>query len=57
MTGGRVTLRNAHPASMDAVLAKLVEAGAEVIVEGDRITLDMHGKRCLLYTSSHPYAG
>ena len=57
MTGGRVTLRNAHPASMDAVLAKLVEAGAEVIVEGDRITLDMHGKRPRavdINTAPHP---
>ena len=57
MTGGRVTLRNAHPASMDAVLAKLVEAGAEVIVDGDRITLDMHGKRPRavdINTAPHP---
>ena len=57
MTGGRVTLRNAHPASMDAVLAKLVEAGAEVIVEGGRITLDMHGKRPRavdINTAPHP---
>ena len=30
---------------MDAVLQKLREAGAEIEVEGDRITLDMHGRR------------
>ncbi|RMH94108.1 UDP-N-acetylglucosamine 1-carboxyvinyltransferase [Lysobacter pythonis] len=45
MTGGRVTVLHAHPQSMDAVLAKLAEAGAEVLVEGDRITVDMRGRR------------
>ncbi|PJK11171.1 UDP-N-acetylglucosamine 1-carboxyvinyltransferase [Lysobacteraceae bacterium NML08-0793] len=45
MTGGRVTLRHAHPESMDAVLAKLAEAGAEIHCENDSITLDMHGRR------------
>ena len=57
MTGGRVTARHAHPASMDAVLAKLEEAGAEVIVEDDRITVDMHGKRPRavdINTAPHP---
>ena len=57
MTGGRVTLRRARPDTMDAVLDKLREAGAEISVEGDRITLDMHGRRPLavnLHTAPHP---
>jgi UDP-N-acetylglucosamine 1-carboxyvinyltransferase len=45
MTGGRVTARRARPETMDAVLQKLREAGAEIEVEGDRITLDMRGRR------------
>ncbi|PJK10520.1 UDP-N-acetylglucosamine 1-carboxyvinyltransferase [Lysobacteraceae bacterium NML95-0200] len=45
MTGGKVTLRHAHPESMDAVLAKLVEAGAQIDCDNDSITLDMQGRR------------
>ena len=50
MTGGRVTATHARADTMDAVLDKLREAGAEIAIEsdadgGDRITLDMHGKR------------
>ncbi len=45
MTGGRVVMRNARPDTLDAVLAKLVEAGATVETTQDTITLDMHGKR------------
>jgi UDP-N-acetylglucosamine 1-carboxyvinyltransferase len=42
---------------MDAVLDKLREAGATVTCEGDRIHLDMHGKRpraVNLTTAPHP---
>ena len=45
MTGGRITARGARPDTMDAVLDKLKEAGAELECEGDRITLDMGGRR------------
>ena len=45
MTGGRVTARNARPDTLDAVLVKLAEAGAEVTTTADSITEDMHGKR------------
>jgi UDP-N-acetylglucosamine 1-carboxyvinyltransferase len=45
MTGGRIVVRKARPDTMDAVLAKLVEAGAEIETTEDTITLDMHGKR------------
>jgi UDP-N-acetylglucosamine 1-carboxyvinyltransferase len=57
MTGGRVTARKARPDTLDAVLDKLTEAGAEIIVDGDRITLDMHGRRpkaVNITTAPHP---
>jgi UDP-N-acetylglucosamine 1-carboxyvinyltransferase len=62
MTGGRVTATHARADTMDAVLDKLREAGAEVAIEstanaGDRITVDMHGKRpraVNLTTAPHP---
>ena len=45
MTGGRVTARNARPDTLDAVLLKLAEAGAEVTTTADSITVDMGGRR------------
>ena len=57
MTGGRVTATHARPDTLDAVLDKLREAGAEIFIDGDRITLDMHGKRpraVNLTTAPHP---
>jgi len=57
MTGGRVTARNARPDTMDAVLQKLTEAGAEISTTEDSITLDMHGKRpkaVNITTAPHP---
>jgi len=57
MSGGRVTVRNARPDTMDAVLHKLTEAGAEISTTEDTITLDMHGKRpkaVNITTAPHP---
>ena len=57
MTGGKVTVRNTRPDTLDVVLAKLREAGAQIEVEGDRITLDMAGQRpraVNLTTAPHP---
>jgi len=45
MTGGRIVARGARPDTLDAVLDKLREAGADVAVDGDRIGLDMQGRR------------
>ena len=45
MTGGRVRLTRARPKDLDAVLDKLVEAGAEIDTGEDWITLDMGGRR------------
>jgi UDP-N-acetylglucosamine 1-carboxyvinyltransferase len=57
MTGGRVTARRARPETLDAVLDKLTEAGAQISIDGDRITLDMRGRRpkaVNLTTAPHP---
>ena len=57
MTGGRVTVRCARPDTLDAVIDKLKQAGAEITVEADRITLDMGGRRPKsvdLTTAPHP---
>jgi UDP-N-acetylglucosamine 1-carboxyvinyltransferase len=45
MTSGHVTARRARPDTLDAVLDKLREAGAEIDCSDDRITLDMRGRR------------
>ncbi|MCE3003035.1 MAG: UDP-N-acetylglucosamine 1-carboxyvinyltransferase [Xanthomonadaceae bacterium] len=45
MTGGRVTAKRTRAASLDAVLAKLEDAGAQIDVGPDFITLDMKGRR------------
>jgi UDP-N-acetylglucosamine 1-carboxyvinyltransferase len=45
MTGGSVTLKSAAPETLEAVLIKLVEAGAELDSGDDWITLQMHGRR------------
>jgi UDP-N-acetylglucosamine 1-carboxyvinyltransferase len=44
-TGGRVKVKDTRPDSLEAVLLKLEEAGAEVALGEDWIALDMHGKR------------
>ncbi|MGO4550589.1 UDP-N-acetylglucosamine 1-carboxyvinyltransferase [Lysobacter sp. 2RAF19] len=57
MTGGRITARRTRPETLDAVLEKLMQAGAQIEVEGDRITLDMQGRRpkaVNLTTAPHP---
>ncbi len=45
ITGGKIKLKDTQPHSLDAVLAKLREAGAEISVGKDWIELDMQGKR------------
>jgi len=45
MTGGCVTARRTRADTLDAVLLKLAEAGAEVSSTHDSITVDMRGKR------------
>ncbi|MGD7035901.1 UDP-N-acetylglucosamine 1-carboxyvinyltransferase [Methylotuvimicrobium buryatense] len=45
ITGGKVKLKSTRTDILDAVLAKLTEAGAEITSGPDWIALDMHGKR------------
>src|SRR5687767_5761210 len=45
MTGGRVRLTHAAPEHLDAVLQKLVEAGAKITTGANWIELDMRGRR------------
>jgi len=45
ITGGHVRLKNTQPAHLDAVLAKLQEAGAKLEVGDNWIELDMRGRR------------
>ena len=57
ITGGRVRARNARPEHLDAVLGKLLEAGAHVIRGEDFIEVDMRGKRPRsvdIRTAPHP---
>ena len=44
-TGGTVKVREARAEHLDAVLAKLREAGADILIEDDGITPDMAGQR------------
>ncbi|MCY4044477.1 MAG: UDP-N-acetylglucosamine 1-carboxyvinyltransferase [Cellvibrionales bacterium] len=44
-TSGKVKLKNTDPSSLEAVLSKLQEAGADISLGEDWITLDMKGKR------------
>ena len=57
ITGGRVRARNARAEHLDAVLGKLVEAGAEVIRGDGFVEVNMHGRRPQavdIRTAPHP---
>lgn len=57
ISGGKIMCRHAQPDTLDAVLAKLREAGADIEVGEDWISLDMHGKRpkaVNVRTAPHP---
>jgi UDP-N-acetylglucosamine 1-carboxyvinyltransferase len=45
MTGGKIRVENTAPETLEAVLIKLSEAGAEITTGDGWIELDMHGKR------------
>ena len=44
VTGGKITLKDTCPEYLDAVLGKLIEAGAKIETGKDWISLDMQGK-------------
>lgn len=57
ISGGKVICRDTRPDTLDAVLAKLREAGADIEIGEDWISLDMHGKRAkavTFRTAPHP---
>jgi len=45
ITGGHVLAKRARPKTMEAVLQKLEEAGAELNLTDDSIEINMHGRR------------
>jgi UDP-N-acetylglucosamine 1-carboxyvinyltransferase len=57
MTGGRVKLKNTRADLLEAVLAKLQEAGATIVSGDNWVELDMEGRRpraVSLHTSPYP---
>ncbi|WP_312947825.1 UDP-N-acetylglucosamine 1-carboxyvinyltransferase [Superficieibacter sp.] len=57
ISGGKIVCHGAQPATLDAVLAKLREAGADIETGEDWISLDMHGQRpkaVTVRTAPHP---
>ncbi|MBE2898053.1 UDP-N-acetylglucosamine 1-carboxyvinyltransferase [Pasteurellaceae bacterium 20609_3] len=57
VSGGKITCHGTRANTLDAVLAKLQEAGAKIEVTEDTITLDMQGKRAKsvnVRTAPHP---
>lgn len=57
MTGGRIKLKDARPDTLEAVLAKLREAGATIETGQDWISLEMEGRRLQavdLHTAPYP---
>ena len=45
ISGGKIKVKDTDPTLLDVVLDKLTEAGADIEVGEDWISLDMHGKR------------
>ncbi|MDH3342881.1 MAG: UDP-N-acetylglucosamine 1-carboxyvinyltransferase, partial [Gammaproteobacteria bacterium] len=45
ITGGKIMVKDTAPELIDSVIDKLREAGAEIEVGDDWVSLDMHGKR------------
>jgi len=58
MTGGKIRAVNAAPQTMDAILAKLEDAGAQLSTGPDWIELDMRGQRPkAVNIATAPYPG
>lgn len=56
-TSGKVTVRNVIPKHLEAISAKLEEAGATVIVGDDYITVESNGKLRGISIVTQPYPG
>lgn len=58
ITRGRVTVRRVRPDSLLSMLCKFEEAGAELALGEDWVTLDMHGMRPqAVHITTAPYPG
>jgi UDP-N-acetylglucosamine 1-carboxyvinyltransferase len=57
ITGGRVRVTGAEPVHLDAVIAKLREAGAKVLVGPDWIEVDMTGRPRAVDVRTAPHPG
>ncbi|GAB4305054.1 MAG: UDP-N-acetylglucosamine 1-carboxyvinyltransferase [Candidatus Bipolaricaulota bacterium] len=57
ITRGEVTVEGARPDHLDALLAKLSEAGATVETDGDRITVGVDGRPEAVNVQTLPYPG
>ncbi|GAB4179704.1 MAG: UDP-N-acetylglucosamine 1-carboxyvinyltransferase [Wenzhouxiangellaceae bacterium] len=58
MTGGKIRVRRTDPRTLDAVLGKLEQAGAEISTGPDWIELDMRGRRPrAVDVTTAPYPG
>jgi UDP-N-acetylglucosamine 1-carboxyvinyltransferase len=58
ITGGHLRINHTRPEDMEAVLSKLREAGAQIVVGQDWIELDMTGRRpSAVDLSTAPYPG
>jgi UDP-N-acetylglucosamine 1-carboxyvinyltransferase len=58
MAGGKVKLKNTRPELLDAVLAKLRSAGAEIVVDDTNITLTMNsGRPAAVDIHTSPFPG
>ncbi len=58
MTGGSVRLKNTQPQSLEAILCKLAEAGAQIATGPDWVTLTMaNGKPKAVDVYTSPYPG
>jgi UDP-N-acetylglucosamine 1-carboxyvinyltransferase len=58
VTGGKIKIKDVDPSTLDMVLSKLEEAGADLTVGEDWIDLDMHGQQAKAVTfKTAPYPG
>lgn len=58
MTGGKIKLKHTRPELLDAVLSKLRESGAEIIIEGNSISLSMpNGRPDAVDIHTSPFPG
>ena len=55
--GGDATVAGTQPETLEAVLGKLTEAGADIAVAGDRIRVTRHGALAPMNLRTAPYPG